>query len=423
VRQRLPVRGLTAPTRSAPVHDALLRAAGPLMLLGAFATPMLVFRVGGATLADLSFAIAGALILLSGGRPKLQPQPFVVVAIAMGAIATALASLSAVDASASVAVGLRLLYVWTLWQYSARVIGHAPDRLSLFALYYALGAATSGVAAIAQTVLNVQIPDSQQVFGRVSGLATHVNAQGGALAAGAAIAFALFLMNYRRSISVLALVLCLVGLVLAGSITGMLGAAIGMIAVMIVKGVRLRTFASLAVAGLATWFIGSHVQSFLPSAANPLERLRQTTGNSGVYGDVGTLALRIYTDRFAWEQIKRNPLTGYGLDSASGVTYDGETATHNMLLLVWFQGGLLLVLAVLLVLVTASSRALAMQNRRTTNGVVAIGAIAAAFAFSMTGPVLFDRFFWLPVTLGLALPLCASTKRRPPPTEPVPPSD
>jgi O-antigen ligase len=400
----------TTPKGLTRAQDALLRAAAPLMLLGAFTTPMLVFRVGGATIADLCFAAAGSLVLLSGGRPKLLPQPLVIAAIALGAIATALASLSAIDASASVAVGLRLLYVWTLWQYSTRVIGFEPEKLSSFSLCYALGAAASGLAAIAQTVAHVQIPGSQAVFGRVSGLATHVNAQGGALAAGSAIAFALFLMSYRRLFSAVALVLCLVGLVLAGSITGMLGATVGILAVMIVRGVRLRTFIWLAVAGSATWFIGSQVQSFLPSAANPLERFRQTTGNSGVYGDVGTLALRIYTDQFAWGKIKANPLTGYGLDSASGFTYDGQTATHNMLLLVWFQGGLLLLLAVLLVLTSASLRALAKQNRRTTNGVVAIGAIAAAFAFSMTGPVLFDRFFWLPVVLGLALPLGTLTK-------------
>lgn len=400
---------VTTPERVSRPQDALLRAASPLMLVGAFTTPMLVFRIGGATVADLSFALAAILILMSGGRPQLKPQPLIITAVALGAIATALASLNAIDASASVAIGLRLLYVWTLWQYSTRAIGHTPYTLTTFGLSYALGAATSGLAAIAQTVAHLQIPDSQVVFGRVSGLATHVNAQGGALAAGSAIAFALVIMNHRRLTSAFALILCLVGLILAGSITGMLGATIGMLAVMIVKGIRLRTFLWIAIAGIATWLIGSQVQSLIPTAANPFERLKQTTGNSGVYGDVGTLALRLYTDHFAWEQIKRNPLTGYGLDSASGVTYDGETATHNMLLLVWFQGGALLLLAVLLVLITATARAMAIQNRRTTNGVVAVGAIAAAFAFSMTGPVLFDRFFWLPVALGLALPAAART--------------
>ncbi|MCS6587746.1 O-antigen ligase family protein [Curtobacterium flaccumfaciens] len=386
-------------------RDFLLRAAWPFMLLGAFSTPMLVFRIGGVTVSDISFIIGGVLVLLSSGRPKLNAQPLVILAAVLGLIAILLASFSAVNISESVAVGVRLLYVWTLWQYTIRVVGQEPTKLTTFALVYALGSAASGLAAIAQTTVGLDIPNSQVVFGRVGGLATHVNGQGGALAAGAAIAFGLFLMRYRRPLTFTALVLSVVGIVLAGSVTGMLGAAIGILSVMIARGVRPQTFFWLIAAGGIAWFVGSRVQALIPGVADPLERLKQATGNSGVYGDVGTLTLRILTDRFAWGRIKENPLTGYGLDSASGYTYDGATATHNMLLLVWFQGGILLLVAVLLILFTAVRRALAKSNRISTNGLVAIGAFAAAFACAMTAPVLFDRFFWLPIVLSLALPV------------------
>jgi O-antigen ligase len=395
-------------TSETPRRDLLLRAAWPLILFGALTTPMLVFRIAGTTVSDLAFGLGTALVLLSGARPRLRPQPLVILASVLAVIGAPLASLSAVSFSDSLLVGVRLIYVWTIWQYSIRVSADVPERASQLSLFYTIGAALSGFAAIAQTALHVTIPNSQIAFGRYSGLATHVNGQGGALAAGAAIAFALFVMGYRRLLTMVSLILCVVGLVIAGSVTGMIGAAAGILVTLLIRRVRVKIFIWLAIASAVIYFAAANVQKFIPGVASPLDRLKQTTGTTGEYGNVGTLALRILTDKFAWSKIKESPFFGVGLDIPSGGTFDGVTQTHNMLLLAWYQGGALMLIAIVLVLVEAGRRAVLRENRTTISGVVAIASVVAVFTCAMTGPLLFDRFFWLPVALALALPMRAA---------------
>lgn len=382
-------------------QDFLLSLAWPFLLVGAATTPMLVFRIAGFTIGDICFAIGGLLVLLSMARPKVESRPLVQIAVALGAIGVLSASISSYYASESILVGVRVLYVWTIWQFTVRSSVTRESHLVSLIRAFVIGASLSALAAIAQVTVGLSIPGSEIVFGRVPGLNTHVNGQGGVLAVAAALAFALVVNGVGRRVNSIAVILAFVGLILAGSVTGMLGAVIGILAVLITRGVTMRTVVFFTASVAAIWVLASNIQSLIPGVSSPLDRLRDTTGNGQ---DVGTLALRLYTDEFAWRGILNSPIFGVGLDPVAGGTYDGVTLTHNMLLLTWYQGGIFLFVAFLLVLIATARLLFQTHNRKSIAGSALMGGVAAAFACAMTAPVLFDRFFWISFVLALALP-------------------
>ncbi len=143
------------------------------------------------------------------------------------------------------------------------------------------------------------------------------------------------------------------GLVLAGSVTGMLSAALAAI-LLIVRNKKRRSLGTfrLAAASLLGWAGVNHLHGLIPSVNLPWTRFSEATGT---LGSVGTLQLRLLTDQYAISRIIDSPIRGVGLDPQSGGTYDGSTLTHNLILLVWMQGGFALLVAVLLVIAASRS--------------------------------------------------------------------
>lgn len=377
--------------------------------MGGFTIPMLVFRVGVLTLSDILFIAGSAAVLLSAARNRLKPQPAIQLAAVVGTVAIVAAAINAVDAQESLLVGIRVLYVWTLWQFCVRSAVQSITQLERLGTSFVLGAAVSGVVAIGQVTLGISVPGTEIVFGRVPGLATHVNGQGGALAVASGLAIGLALIGRRRALHYGAFALIVIGLVLAGSITGMLAAAVGAFVAMLCSRFPLSRIFSIGISFSIVWILAANLQILVPGAASPLQRLADTTGQGE---GQSTLTLRLLTDQFALSQILEHPLFGVGLDGTSGGTYDGVTQTHNMLLLAWYQGGVLMFIAVVISLVYTIRVISNGQVRQLPFSVPIAASCVGAFVFSMTGPVLFDRWFWLPFVLAWAIPAAMAELER-----------
>ncbi|MCZ2846587.1 O-antigen ligase family protein [Modestobacter sp. VKM Ac-2978] len=271
-------------------------------------------------------------------------------------------------------------------------------------LAFLTGSALSSLAAVGQVALGIFPAGGELVGGdgqRAPGLADHVNDQGAQLAIAIAIGIALLLNrgSARQPIVAALAALCGIGLVLSGSVTGMASAVVAALVVLFRARIRLRTIlVGAAGAGLAL-YIAVRIQGAL-TGGDPLARLASATGRNG---DISTLEIRLRTWQSAWQRILESPFVGSGLDIISGGTYDGVTQAHNIFLLYWYQGGLLLLVALLVALTPAVRTMLYRRLPEAPMHEAAVGGAVAALAYAQTAPIMFQRYFWLPLVLLLVL--------------------
>ncbi|MDB6427904.1 O-antigen ligase family protein [Curtobacterium sp. 20TX0008] len=358
----------------------------------------------------MSFVLGAVCLFLARREGPRTTSRSLLLALLMAAIAVIISSYQSSHFMESLLVGLRLLYVFSIWQWSLRRVLVDTSRVEQIIRAFLLGAAMSSLAAIMQIAFHFDIPGSLVIFGRASGLQGHPNGQGGVLAVALPMALALTFRKNGRASALLYLTLSVVGLILSGSVTGMLGAAVGAVVVVLAGRKKILKIVVLVAAGLCVTLLVQNLDRLFPGAASPLKRLADTTGN-GV-GD-STLTARLLTDQFAWQRINEHPFGSVGLAAADGVTYDGQTLTHNLLLLSWYQGGPLLVAAV--VLASAAALLAAVRYLRMGQwhiGTVLTAGVLAALVFAMTGPVLYDRWFWFPLLVSIAAHRQASTTNR-----------
>lgn len=369
-----------------------------LFLAGVLTLPWIAFRVGPVTLSDALFAVS-ALLILVGGRPP-KPSSAMQIALGLTVIAVAISSISAVDPVESLLVGARIVYIFAVWQWVTRAVVDTPRALRAVIIVFVIGCGVSGLAGLAQVLLSIEIPNSTVVFGRAAGLQTHPNGQGGALAIGTAAALSLVAVRSTRTIGLVGLAAVVGGLLVSGSVSGMVAATIGTIVVLILARPSAGWIISATILAAVAWTAIARIDLFIPGAVSPLTRLLDTTGQGS--GE-STLLTRWLTVEDAWGQILDRGLGGVGLDVASGVTYDGETAAHSIVVLVLLQGGIVLLIAY----AVAIGAALAGLRRPLPGdevGRVAVPAmVVTALAFALTGPVLYERWFWLPLLLALAV--------------------
>ena len=380
--------------------DPLNALGWALCLVGAFSLPALVARVGAITVSDLSFAAAAlcfAFARREGARTRARSF---LCAFVAAAAAVLLSSYQSSSLTESLLVGVRLLYVFSIWQWCVRRVITDEVRLERLVNAFLCGAAMSSLVAVAQIVAHVEIPGSLVIFGRASGLQGHPNGQGGVLAVALPMALALCFRPRRRMLSSVVVGCSVVGLILSGSVTGMLSAVVGVIVVVLNGKKKFLKLFLLTVTGLLVGLVVQNLERIFPGAASPLKRIADTTGN-GV-GD-STLTSRLLTDQFAWAHIRADPFGSVGLAGLDGVTYDGQTLTHNLLLLSWYQGGPLLAVAVVITACAAIAASI-QTSRRSSPAISAMlsAGVVAALVFAMTGPVLYDRWFWFPLLVAIA---------------------
>src|SRR5690606_19372353 len=165
------------------------------------------------------------------------------------------------------------------------------------------------------------------------------------------------------------------GLLSSGSLSSLLacicGTSVSLAAARVPARKILGVMVLLGLAFFVAVELGGQAQDF----RSPLERVAQTTGQTQ---EVATVGVRLETYRHAFQQISSDPFFGSGLDDLSGADRSG-TLTHSILLRSWFQGGVSLMMAILLIY-TSSAQAVA-SSLKSGRSVAAGGVLVCLMVF------------------------------------------
>lgn len=370
-----------------------------LLFLGLLTMPWLSVRVlDKFALSDGLFVASAGALACSLNRRQLGSDGVWWLAtwlVMLGGIAS---SFQADSMPGSLAVLGRVVFLFTIWRSSLRHLLDTDERLVSGLLAVAIGCAVSAGVAVGQARLGLFIPAEGLVQGRALGLTEQPNDAGGSLVLGFVLALGGPSTRHTRFPLLLSLLIA-VGLVLSGSVTGMAAAMVGALSLFLIRGVRKRTIVLSAVALIAVYPLVAALQE---EALSPLARIQQSTGGGTEYQD--TFASRVETYRIALTGIRSAPLVGVGLDEASGmvlfqVTGQGKihpVGTHNMPLLAWYQGGVLVVVGFAIVIGASLKRCRRLTGTSDIRRIVLCASVAE-LSFAMTAPVLFQRYFWFSV--------------------------
>jgi len=270
-----------------------------------------------------------------------------------------------------------------------------PKFAQRVSVAYLLGQTLSAITSVAQ-LLGQSFLGSAPLQGRAYGLSEHPNTFGLLSCVAVLIALQMLLTARRfRLLAFVALAANVIGLIASGSVSSMMALAVGLPVLIISRRDHLGRMTVGAIAcAIALWLIGtfSGIFSYLPSVAR---RYGQVTGQTE---SVSSWELRTLTYKFAWERISDEPIFGVGLHAQYSGTFNGITVTHNIFLRAWYQGGILLGIAlglVVVVVLIASFRAMISKHHGGEASV-----LVALFAFALTSASFEQRQFWLPVLVA-----------------------
>ncbi|WP_170931310.1 O-antigen ligase family protein [Aeromicrobium sp. PE09-221] len=336
--------------------------------------------------------LAAALLSLMTVRVvKVHGQRVLVVVAALIVIAGLISGMNSnLRASGEVAVTLGLL-VALLPPAVAFQLNRYPNFLRNVVVAF-LGVQTlSALAAIVQmaggSVLGVVA-----VAGRARGLAGHPNILGIMSVIAILILFDLMRRGViNRVLGVALLLVHAVTILGSASLSSMLMLAVGlMFYVFAARGAiryLLGTLAIVAVVGVLVTANGNLI-SLLPESLEA--RVSEVTDPSG---DRASLLIRFGAYQYAIDSIAGDPIMGVGMDTMNQSTTQSGLVVHNYLLRGWFQGGLLLFIALTTIsamFVMASARYI----RRT--GVLAPAAILVSMlVFGLTSSLYTQSHYWV----------------------------
>jgi O-antigen/teichoic acid export membrane protein/O-antigen ligase len=414
LRNRIgPVGGRTPVPEGDPPEDEPDDGLGPARLayyLGLFLVGFIVLRPGaGITGSDLLFLGALGLAALTLIYRRLPAPVYsgavMVLGVAIFAGGGLVSSFGAPSPLESVTVVIRVVYLTVIWFWLGALLLRTRRHLRVAIACWVASAAFGGLGAIAQTLFGDVIPGAEVHFGRVSGFTYNVNDLGG-LCAVAAVPAALLVSRARtaagRLASVTAMLLVVAGLLLSGSVSGVLAATVAGIAWMAVTSRRARVVVPLLAAVLVLSVFAAGENRYYQS---PLERLSISSQRSGTADS--TLYLRIDAYKAAWEEIQSSPIVGVGLARKAPNTKTG-LGVHNMFLATWFQAGLFGLLGMVIVVGFALAmgwqavvNARGPEDRATSRALFA--AMLAFLFFGQAQEVLFQRYGWVSIALMAAL--------------------
>ena len=404
------------------------RRVPPVLVLGwlGIATIGLnTLRLGGFAISDGIFFLLGGVLIFkllvgheSGLAPPRMRQASHLVLLGSILLLTAgvLSSFGSWDAEESLLIVARLAYVTLVWFWMLRTI--VPTRRALDVL---LSGWRWGVIAISVVALLGQIGvlnvSQQNAENRQTAFSGHPNDLAGYLAVGLPI----LLMNLprhpehsrrRRTLGrMAALALAVYGISTTGSMTAFLAGGVAVVSTLAIsalippmEGERRRLHPLSVMAGAVAAVVGL---TLLASSDLPLlERFeRLESGDSYVESSASHRARlnAAVVNRFDdWLVV------GVGMDAASlsaaELTADPILmgGVHNMYLKVLFEAGLPGLIGVLVIQLATFRCAfrLVIHSRDTALYPVAVGltgAAAGACFYALFAPILFQRYFWLPI--------------------------
>ena len=345
---------------SAGPEDAFVRLSRRLLYAGLAGSSILAPRFGELTVGDVLLAASVVALAVSMARAP-RPAPFQRVrwaAFHVTLVGGLVALLGTGFVPAAASVLLRVLFVAFVlpWVVHEVLVDRRSFGRAVYAL--ALGAATTGYGTVLQLVLGPDIIPQAEVTnaGRYSGFTGHVSDTGGITCLALIAGVVLFLHSSRRVEVAMSLVVLLgggVGLILSGSVSGMLTAgAVATAALVLLRTTRRRGLALLLGAAGA---VGAVV--VLPTSGtvglDPVQRFMQTVGlAAGNDPSTNTLSSRWSTITVGWQRFLDAPFRGHGLDSVSSEVVD-ELPAHDLWVGALYQGGAVFTLGITLVIVTS----------------------------------------------------------------------
>lgn len=318
----------------------------------------------------------------------------------LGALLSTFASL---DPIRSLGWTIRFAFLTLAWFWLGTVVLRRPDQVRTAVACWVLSLAISGAGAIAQLFGGNVIPDTAIAHGRMTGFAQNVNDLGGS-AAVAFIAAVWLATSSARSMpvffaGVVTGALVATGIVLSGSVGGLIAATVAAAAYLALTRPSLRVILLAAViAATALAVMQLQVREGVPT---PLQRVQQVRQQGG------TVSSRLEVYRSVIPRIESNPLIGVGMGAGVHAN-QSDLQVHNQLLGVWYEGGVLALLGLLLLLasliVTAlDARRCALDGGQRLLCAALLACLLAYLAFGMGAPTLYSRYGWVPAALVLAV--------------------
>lgn len=309
--------------------------------------------------------------------------------------------------SAALVSAIQLIYVIVVLCSLPSILfrGWTDVRRAYGAL--ALSVVATVAFAIPQIIFGWHSLSGVHYWGRATGLTRQPNELG--VVCATVVPYILFLGATARSrvtrvVGTLLATFAMLGTLLSGSMTGFLALVVGLLvfAALGTRRSRVTTLSASAViiaAGLGLAVLaGGHDQftirrivRFATSSGGKLTLHQRLAG----YGDALTSVLR-------------HPLVGRGYHAT--VSNLGEQGSvHNIFLRAWYDGGLLTLIAIVLVLLaTLGSLIWSWRRARSDplarlNVAAAAAAVAAFFTAAQASPVLYQRSSWFPVAIAFAV--------------------
>lgn len=388
--------------RTGRAQLSLLPAARLCLYFGLFMVSFLVFRIGeaityGDALLIAAFVITAFDTVVNGRRVPLPTETVAAfLFIFTGGI---LASLASADPAGSMVVLARVVLLAFLLPWTLRVLLTTPRRLHRAFSFFASGTAACGLGAVAQSTLGNVIPGSEVTSGgRYPGFAVHVSDTGGITSLAVVLGASLLLTKGRepKRLGVMVFMFGLAGLILSGSVSGMMASVVGGLALLIWHRLSLLKTALVSVAVIATAAWALSLMGSTEAALTPTERFQQVTGASG---RGNTSQSRWDSIVAGWNGFTESAFIGVGLEPAASFTVTGLPA-HNIVIAALFQGGLLFTVGLCMVAYRAARLSLRQGWAGGLHAAAAAGFVTAG-VFAMTAPSFYNRYFWLPLALVL----------------------
>jgi O-antigen ligase len=395
--------------------DGRLRLARALYYVGAAAIGFLTIRpAAGFTVSDWVFLLSLVLVVIVTTVQDIRRDYLVPGVITVGVLLFAVGGListtNAADASQSLLVVIRVGYLTLVWFWLGTVLLETIGHVRNAVVAWVSSAALCSSGAVAQFFYGDVIPGGDLAYGRMTGFTPAYNNLGGL----AATAFVPALMvaldsprSWQKLVGLASTALIVAGLLLSGSVGGMLGASVATVFWLALRGVSLRLVVGIgAVAGSAFVLMTA---TGVTNAPSPVERInRVTSAQEAAQGTGGTLYTRLDGYREAWERIHEQPLVGVGFDEKSIENVLGTAhGVHNIILSPWLSAGILGLVGVVLMLYGAFTCGLATLRLAAARDRSLLAALLASvvcfIVFAMGEPILFVRYGWFATALLVAV--------------------
>jgi O-antigen/teichoic acid export membrane protein/O-antigen ligase len=362
------------------------------------------------TVSDWLFlASLGAMCVQLVVRRVRTPYPISTLlfwGVSLFAIGGLLSTFESHAAEASIAVILRIVYLTIVWFWLGSMVLQRRRHVYTAVVLWVISAAVSSFGAVLQLFFGDVIPGTDPVWGRMTGFTQHMNDLGGLTAVALIPALMVALRPSRRLatrlIGYVPFLLVFTGLILSGSVGGLLAAGVATFLWFCWGRTSVRTVAVLVVIAIGAGVLFS--QRAASASLTPLQRISQVTASESSTG--ATLWSRVDTYRAAVKRVEQNPLVGVGLDDVSSTIDQYEP--HNLVIGTWFKAGIIgLVGMLLIIFAIAKTGWLAVRDARVWEDKMMAVALLCAFAafvtYSMSAPILYTRYGWISAALLVAL--------------------